>query len=220
MKKQTGNTRILLVDDHNVVREGLQALIEKEPDMKVVAAVDNGRDAISKALELAPDLVVMDIGMPGLNGIDATRQILAKRPQTRVLCLSVHREQRLVSAMLEAGASGYLLKTGARKELIGAARAVANGETYLSPPIAGDVVEHHVRGKGEGKGGAYGDLSEREREVLQLIAEGHHTKMIANRLHISPKTVLAHRESAMSKLGIDSIAGLTRYALREGLAEL
>jgi len=213
-------TRIVLADDHSVLREGLRALLELEPDMEIVADVGNGRAAVKKTHELAPDVVVMDIGMPDLNGIDATRQIVADLSSSRVLCLSVHREHELVHAMLEAGASGYLLKTSAASELVEAVRTVAAGETYLSPPIAGDVVAHHVRAECTGKSCAFAVLTEREREVLQLIAEGHHTKIIADRLHISPKTVLAHRESVMKKLEMDSIAALTRYALREGLSEL
>ena len=212
--------RVLLADDHGVLREGLRALVEMEPDMEVVADVANGRDAVEKARELGPDVVVMDIGMPELNGIDATRQILGMQPNVSVLCLSVHRERHLVGAMLKAGAAGYLLKTSARKELVEAIRTVASGQTYLSPPVAGDVVEHHVRSLENGKSGAYVTLTEREREVLQLVAEGYHTKSIADRLQISPKTVLSHRESIMKKLGIHSVSGLTRYALREGLSEL
>jgi len=214
--------RVLLADDHGVLREGLRALLEQQPDMQVVAEAANGRDAVRLTLELAPDVVVMDIGMPDLNGIDATRQIVADLFSARVLCLSVHREKKLVQAMLEAGASGYLLKTAAAKELITAVRTVVmHGRVYLSSEIAADVVQHHVRGKGLAtKSGAYADLTERERQVLQLIAEGHHTKDIAGRLHISPKTVLAHRENVMRKLGVDSTVALARYALREGIVEL
>ena len=220
MSKDEKRIRVLLADDHEVLREGLRALLEKEPDMDVVADVGDGRQAIRLTCELQPDVVVMDIGMPDLNGIDATRKVSAGPVKTAVLCLSVHRERRLVAAMLEAGALGYLLKKSAAKELVEAIRTVAAGEAYLSPPIAGDVVQHHVRDKGKDAPGAYSALTEREREVLQLIAEGHHTKIIAGRLHISPKTVLAHRESLMRKLGIDSIAALTRYALQEGISEL
>jgi DNA-binding NarL/FixJ family response regulator len=213
--------RILLADDHNVLRQGLRIMLELEPDMDVVAEVADGRAAVKKARELVPDVVVMDIGMPDLNGIDATRQIMAGLVNSRVLCLSVHRERQLVQAMLEAGASGYLLKTSVRDELIRAVRTVASGETYLSPPITSDVVAHHVRQEGtRDKKCAFAVLTEREREILQLIAEGHHTKIIAGRLHISPKTVLLHRENCMKKLGIDSIASLTRYAIREGIVEL
>jgi DNA-binding NarL/FixJ family response regulator len=212
--------RILLADDHNVLRQGLRTMLDLEPDMEVVAGVGDGRAAIAKTRELAPDVVVMDIGMPDLNGIDATRRIVADLFNARVLCLSVHRERQLVQAMLEAGASGYLLKTSVRGELVDAVRTVASGETYLSPPIASDVVAHHVRSEGTSKKCAFAVLTEREREVLQLIAEGHHTKIIADRLHISPKTVLLHRENCMKKLGIDSIASLTHYAIREGIVEL
>jgi DNA-binding NarL/FixJ family response regulator len=212
--------RVMLVDDHVILREGLRALVEMEPDMEVVGEADNGRDAIAKVQELTPDVVVMDVGMPELNGIDATRLIQEQRSNVSILCLSVHREKRLVAAMLKAGAAGYLLKTSARKELVEALRTVASGETYLSPPIAGDVVEHHLRSRTRGKRGAYTALTDREREVLQLIAEGHHTKAVADRLHVSPKTVLTHRENMMKKLSIDSVSGLTRYALREGLAQL
>ena len=212
--------RVMLVDDHVLLREGLRALVEMEPDMVVVGEADNGRDAVEMVRELTPDVVVMDIGMPELNGIDATRQLQGRRTNVSILCLSVHREKRLVAAMLEAGAAGYLLKTSARTELIEALRTVASGETYLSPPIAGDIVEHHLRDRTHGKRGAYTALTDREREVLQLIAEGHHTKAVADRLNISPKTVLTHRENMMKKLGIDSVSGLTRYALREGLAQL
>ena len=212
--------RVLLVDDHNVLRQGLRALLASEPGIEVVGEAATGRDAVHKARELAPDVVVMDIGMPELNGIDAARQIIAELFGTRVLCLSVHCEKQQVRAMLQAGADGYLLKTCARTEFVSAVRSVAAGRTYLSPDIAGDIVRHHVRGQGENRLCAFSVLSEREREVLQLIAEGHHTKDIADRLGISPKTVLAHRESAMRKIGVDSVVALTRYALREGIAEL
>ena len=212
--------RILLADDHNILREGLRTLLEQLPDMDVVAEVADGRSAVKQTRKLVPDVIVIDIGMPDLNGIDATRKIVAELFNVRVLCLSAHRERSLVRAMLQAGASGYLLKTSAGEELIEAVRTVAAGGTYLSPPIAEDVVKHFVREKTDSKGGAYSELTNREREVLQLIAEGHHTKIIADRLHISPKTVLAHRESVMKKLGVDSIASLTRYALREGISEL
>jgi len=215
-----GKIRILLADDHNVLRQGLRAMLELEADIEVVADVADGRTAVKKTRALKPDVVVMDIGMPGLNGIDATRQIVADPGDAHVLCLSVHRETQLVHAMLAAGANGYLLKTSVRDELIRAVRTVAAGETYLSPPIAGDVVVHHVRGEGEKKDrGAFRTLSEREREVLQLIAEGFHTDLIASRLHISPRTVLAHRENIMHKLSLDSVVALTRYAIREGISE-
>jgi DNA-binding NarL/FixJ family response regulator len=212
--------RVLLADDHAVLREGLRTLLGQEPDIEVAGEVKDGRNAVSEAARLNPDVVVMDIGMPGLNGIDATRRIVQETRSCRVLCLSVHREKQLINAMLEAGASGYLLKSCVSRELVEAIRTAASGESYLSPPIAADVLQHHVRGGGSERNGAYSILTEREREVLQLIAEGHHTKIIADRLDVSSKTILAHRENIMKKLNIDSVAALTRYALREGITNL
>lgn len=215
--------RILLADDHGLVREGLSTLLEQQADMLVVAHAEDGRKAIALSVEHRPDVVVMDVSMPDLNGVDATRRILSEVPQTKVLCISAHREQRMVDAMLEAGAKGYLLKTGAAKEMVDAVRTVFTGEAYLSPPIAGDVIRHHTcqEDADDGKsGGPFAKLTEREREVLQLVAEGLHTKVIAARLGIGPKTVLAHRDSLMKKLGVDSTVAIARYALREGLSEL
>ena len=212
--------RILLADDHTILREGLRAMLEQEPDMVVVAEVSNGRDAVRKAMKLSPDVVVMDIAMPELNGIDATRQLVSSPCKTKVLCLSMHEKSAMIDAMLKAGASGYLLKTSAQKELAKAVRAVSSGETYVSTRIASVLVEDHVRGGGVSRDEVYSRLTMREREVLQLIAEGYHTKDIGDRLHISPKTVLVHRDNLMKKLDIDSIASLTRYALRHGIVDL
>jgi DNA-binding NarL/FixJ family response regulator len=211
--------RILLADDHAIVREGLSALLALEPDMTVVAQADDGRRAVALAGELRPDVVVMDIGLPELNGIDATRQIAREQPRVKVLCLSMHSEKRIVMAVLEAGAAGYLVKSCASRELAEAIRNVAAGRTYLSPAIAGELVQELLRhrpGRGEG---AYGELSEREREVLQLIAEGHSTKEIAAQLHRSEKTVAAHRVHILAKLHLQGVADLTRYAVREALIE-
>ena len=212
--------RLLLADDHEVLREGLRVLLEQEPDLEVVGEVGDGRSAVGLARELAPHVVVMDIGMPDLNGVEATRQILSEGKGTRVLCLSVHREGSVVGAMLEAGAHGYVLKTSAGRELVEAVRAVAAGDSFLSPAVASYVLSQHVRGEGGEASGAFGDLTPREREVLQLIAEGHHSKGAARHLGITSKTVLAHRENIMKKLDIDSVPGLVRYALREGISEL
>jgi DNA-binding NarL/FixJ family response regulator len=212
--------RVLLADDHKILREGLRALLEQQADIQVVAEVDNGRDAVLQTRELVPDVVIMDIGMPDLNGILSTREIKDAQPGIQVLCLSVHRETHLVNSMLEAGASGYLVKTSAAQELIEAVRTVDSGQTYLSPAIARDFVTHHVGGREDGATSTYASLTKREREILKLIAEGHHTSEIAGRLHISSKTVLAHRQKIMDKLGLDSTVALARYALREGIVGL
>ena len=217
---QPGAIRILLADDHVVLRDGLRSLLERQPDMELVGEVGDGRAAVEATQSLKPDIVLMDIGMPGLNGIDATRQILKNSSKTRVICLSMHRDQNLVQAMLKAGASGYLLKTSAAAELVLAIREVMAGHAHLTPAVAGSVVADFVRdAEGEGRG-PFASLTVREREVLQLIAEGLHTKLIADRLQISAKTVFAHRESMMRKLGVDSVASLVRYALRENLTQL
>jgi DNA-binding NarL/FixJ family response regulator len=212
--------RVLLADDHAVLREGLKALLDLETDICVVAMVDNGRAAVREAARLAPDVVVIDISMPELNGIDAARQLVAEPNGPRVLFLSVHQEAHLVAAALRAGASGYVPKTVATEELVAAVRTIAAGRSYLSPTVTGSVLERYVRGTGDEYPGAYDELTEREREILQLIAEGHDTKAIASRLFISPKTVLSHRERLMRKLGLTTPVELARYAIREGIVEL
>ncbi len=212
--------RVLLADDHAILREGLRLLLTREPDIAVVAEAADGHAAIRKTRDTQPDVVVMDISMPGLNGVDATLQIKADLFRAHVLCLSAHREEGLVAAVLQAGASGFVLKTGVRAELVEAIRAVARGEVYLSPPIAADVVSRYVRGNADVRSKAFQELTTREREVLQLIAEGHTTKAVANLLSIGEKTVLAHRRRVMHKLDVDSTVGLARYALREGISEL
>lgn len=212
-------TRIVLVDDHTIVRKGLRSLLEIEPDLEVVADVNDGRASVKAVSQMKPDVVVMDIGMPGLNGIEATRQIMSEAPKTKVICLSMHGERKFVGAMLRAGAVGYVLKNDVTKELTEAIRRVMSGRTYLSPSLAGDIVRHYVRERPPEKG-AFGELSDREREVLQLIAEGRSTKEAAAILSVSEKTVAAHREHIMAKLNLHTAVDLTRYALREGLSEL
>ena len=211
--------RILLADDHEVMRDGLKSLIDRQPDMEVVAAVGTGRSAVRLAKEMRPDVVVMDIGMPDLNGIDATRQITGKLKTVRVLCLSMHKEQSMVGSMLRAGAAGYIVKNCAGRELVQAIHTVADGDTYISPMIAGDLVQEYVSGRPDPPGSVYSELSEREREILQLIAEGRCTKEIASDLGISDKTVAAHRLKLMEKLDCHSVADLTRYAIRQGLVQ-
>lgn len=211
--------RILLADDHEVMREGLQSMLERQSDIEIVATVGTGRSAVRMAETLQPDVVIMDIGMPDLNGIDATRQITEKIKGVKVLCLSMHKEQSLIGSMLRAGAAGYIVKNCAGRELVQAIHTVFEGSTYISPIIAGDIVQAFVRGRPEPAGSVYSDLSEREREVLQGIAEGRNTKAIADDLGISDKTVAAHRLKIMEKLDCHSVADLTRYAIRQGLIQ-
>lgn len=209
--------RLLLADDHTLVRDGLSALLAADPDLEVVGAVSDGRAAVRQCRKLHPRLAIMDLAMPGLNGMDATRQIKAAEPETRVLCLSMHAEERFVAAALDAGASGYVLKDCAAAELIRAIHAVTAGLTYLSPAIAGLVVQGYRGGRPKAPTSAFALLTAREREVLQLIAEGHSTKAIAARLHLSVKTIGTHREHLMAKLDARSVAALVKYAIREGL---
>jgi DNA-binding NarL/FixJ family response regulator len=212
--------KILLADDHKITRQGLRSLLEKEPDMEVVAEAEEGRTTVRLAREHLPDVVVMDVSMPDLNGMEATRQIRAELPNVKVIALSMHSDNLFVSEMLKSGASGYLLKDCAFEELARAIHVVVNGKTYLSPAISGVVVDeylHHLT-KTESPGSKV--LTDREREVLQLIAEGNSTKQVALKLHISVKTVETHRRQIMSKLNIHTIAELTKYAIRQGLTSL
>ncbi len=209
--------RILLADDHRLFLGGLRALLQQERDFEVVGDAGDGRQAVRQARALRPDLVVMDLSMPGLNGIEATRRIAAELHGTRVLALSMHTEARFVEAALEAGASGYLLKDAALDELIKAVRAVVAGRTYLSPAIAGIVVDALRGHRPFTRRSVHTLLTAREREVLQLVAEGRTTRQVADRLSMSVKTVATHRQHVMDKLHIRSIAGLTKYAVIEGL---
>lgn len=217
-------TSILLVDDHKITRDGLSALIEKQPDMRVVGEADNGREAVRAVQDLAPDVVIMDISMPDLNGIDATRQILAVSPATRVIALSMYSDRRYVEGMLSAGVSGYLVKSCAFDELVQAILAVVGGRAYLSPNIAGIVIKDYARrstGAGAEAASVPADhLSSREREVLQLLAEGHNSEQIAAKLYISIKTVSTHRRHIMGKLNLNNIADLIKFAVREGLTSI
>ena len=212
--------RILLADDHRLFREGLRSLLKEEPDMEVVAEADNGRTAVQQAGELKPDAVAMDINMPDLNGMAATQQIVSRVPGTKVIVLSMHSDSRFIEGMIKAGASGYLLKDCANEEFIRAIRAVAAGQTYLSPAVAGKVTQDYVR-LAEGKSiSAPETLTAREREVLQLVAEGLASKQIAAELGISTKTVDSHRHQIMERLKVHSVAELTKFAIREGLTSL
>ncbi|MDH3279792.1 MAG: response regulator transcription factor [Gammaproteobacteria bacterium] len=212
--------RIILADDHAIVRDGLRSLLEQEADMYIVAEAANGLEVIRAAREHQPDAIVMDASMPNLNGIEATRTIRAQLPKTRIICLSMHNESRFVSAMLGAGASGYLLKDCASEEFVRAIRTVMAGQVYLSPGIGQVVVDQLTAARADAGDSAFSRLTDRERAVLQLLAEGHTTKEMAEHLSLSAKTVATHREHLMAKLGITSIAGLTRYAIQQGLTVL
>ena len=210
---------ILIADDHRLLREGLRALLERD-GFQVIAEADNGRSAVSLAKQLQPDIVITDIAMPDLNGLDATRQICAEAPRAKVLALSMHTESHFVLGILEAGASGYLLKDAAFEELSVAIKAILKDQIYLSPAIAGVVVRQSLGHVGSKPTSERAKLSKREREVLQLIAEGKSTKEIAAALYVSVKTVETHRKQIMDKLDIYSVAELTKYAIREGVSFL
>jgi two-component system response regulator NreC len=214
------SVRIILAEDHRITREGLVNLLQERPDMEVVGEAENGREAVRLARELSPDLVIMDVTMPDLNGIDATRIITTGSNNTKVIALSMYSDKQFVQGMIQAGASGYLLKDCAFEELVSAIKAVIQGDTYLSPGIAGIVVQDYLTKLTTDRSSADTVLTNREREVLQLIAEGNSTKEIAARLTVSVKTVETHRRQIMEKLGIFSIAELTKYAIREGLTSL
>jgi two-component system NarL family response regulator len=201
-------------------RDGLRAILSLEDEIEVVGEADDGRAGVELAHTLLPDIVVMDIGMRGLNGVEATRQIKANDPGVQVIALSTHSDRSYVLSMLEAGASSYVLKTAAFDEMCRAVRSVVEGKHYLSPDIAGVVVDTHVRSSLSRDGSAHEILGAREREILQLLAEGHRSPDIARRLHISTGTVESHRRNMMKKLDIHSIAELTKYAIREGLTPL
>ncbi len=210
--------KILLADDHEILREGLRRMIAKEADMEVVGEAESGRAAVEMAPKLVPDVIVMDITMPDLNGMDATRQILSKTPGVKILALSMHQDRKYVLGMLEAGATGYLLKGCKFEELVVAIRSVARKNVYLSPKIA-DMVLNGYLGKTPNKT-AEAVLSDREREVLQLLAEGYSIKETAYKLGVSPKTIETHRSHIMEKLQISNSSEIVKYALRAGLITL
>jgi DNA-binding NarL/FixJ family response regulator len=212
-------TTILLADDHQLIRQGLRSLLDEREGLHVLGEASNGRAAVRMARELKPDIVIMDITMPDLNGIDATRQIRGDNEHTRVIALSMHPERQFVLEMLAASASGYLLKDSPLDEVVSAIETVQRGEIFLSPKVTGVLVNQYLGGAGE-PNGFCGTLSPREREVLQLVAEGKNAKEIGQILHISSKTVEGHRRQIMDKLKLYSVAELTRYAIREGMSSL
>ena len=213
----TERIRVLLADDHPVLRAGLRALLNNEPDMEVVGEASDGREAIEKAERIRPDVLVMDLTMPGMNGLDATREIAARSLGCRVLVLTVHAEQQYLLPVLQAGGSGYVLKQAADTELIEAIRTVNRGEAFLYPSAASLLLHDYRKRITSGGREQYDGLSEREREVLKFTAEGFSSQEIADRLIISAKTVDTYRQRVMDKLNIHHRSELIRYALRKGL---
>ena len=209
--------RIIIADDHKIMRDGLRNMLDKETGMEVVAEAKNGREAVRLAEQLRPDILIMDITMDDLNGMDATRAIVAKELGTKIIALSMHADKRFVAGMFEAGAMGYLLKECAYDELLQAIRQVTGGRTYLCSMISGVVIRDYIQRMRKNEPSL---LSPREKEILQLMAEGSTTKRIADQLKVSVKTVETHRQHVMEKLNIFSIAELTKYAIKEGITSL
>jgi DNA-binding NarL/FixJ family response regulator len=214
--KVTMAIKILIADDHGVVAEGLKHLVEAQADMEVVACVGNGREAVQQSRDLQPDVVLMDLSMPELNGADATRAILQRDPRCRVIVLSMYSDREYVRRALRAGAAGYVIKRSAAKEVVEAIRAVHAGQRYLSPRVADVVINDYA----EERDDPLARLSAREREVLQLLAEGRTGAEIAQRLSLSQKTVETYRARLVEKLGIRDVAGLVRFAIQRGLVSL
>jgi DNA-binding NarL/FixJ family response regulator len=214
--------RIVLCDDHQIIREGLRSLLEKQPDMAVVGEALNGLGAIKLVTEKKPDIVILDIAMPEMNGVAAARRIFTDHPKVKILALSMHSDHHFVTEMLEAGASGYMLKDSAFGELTNAIRTIISGGLFISPHIAGNVLEEFARraNPGHPTQRRVTQLSHREKEILQLISEGHSTKEIATKINVSVKTVETHRQHIMQKVGVHNVAALTKYAVREGLTSL
>lgn len=212
--------KILLVEDHIIVRDGLRTLIEKQSDMEVIGEAGDGKTAIQMTQELKPHVVIIDIVMPDLNGIDATRRIIEKVPEVKVIALSMHSHRRFIVEMLKAGASGYLLKECAFEELAEAIRTVVKNRIYLKGKLAELVIKDYIRLFPEAEFSAFSSLTSREREVLQLLAEGKTTKHIASQLNRSVKTIETTRQQIMKNLNLHSIPELTRYAIQEGLTSL
>jgi two-component system response regulator NreC len=213
--------RVLLADDHRMMREGIRALLERHQDIEVVGEASDGREAVRLATQLCPDVVVMDVSMPLLNGIEATRQIRRDCPEVRVLILTVHEGKEIVAQLLVAGAHGYIIKRAAAEELLSAVRAVHQDKAFLHPSIAKVVVQDYVNRLRAGEGVGVQDLlTPREREVLQLIAEGYTNREISQLLHVSVKTVQNHRSKIMSKLDLHDRGELIKYAIQQGIIHL
>lgn len=212
--------RLLLADDHTILRAGLRSLLENEPDMRVVGEAEDGRAAVKLACELQPDIIIMDIAMPSLNGLEATRQVRQNCPSVKVLILTMYENEEYIRQALAFGAMGYLLKDATASELIHAVRAIHKGEAVLSPPVTRLVVENYLRWGDIQKDHSADGLSPREREILQLIAEGNTNKQIAEILSLSIKTIQTHRMNLMSKLGIHDRADLIKYAIQRKIIDI
>jgi len=211
--------RIVLAEENRMVREGLRSLLNQQPGIEVIGEAEDGHHAVRLTLELAPDVIIMEVDMPNLNGIEAARQISAAKSSAKIIALTMQGDRHVVAEMLKVGAAGYLLKDSAFEDLITAVYAVTANQSYLSPHIATVVIEHYVRHPNH-QTTVFDTLSTREREVLQQVSEGHTTKQIAHRLNLSSKTVDFHRHQVMKKLGLHSVAELTKYAVREGITTL
>ena len=212
--------KIIIADDHQITREGIRTMLEKETDMKVLGEAEDGRSAVRMSRELEPDLILMDVCMPDMNGIVATSLIRSEFPKIKVIALSMLDDRRFVVNMLRAGASGYMIKDCSFKELTRAIRRVMENRTYLSPGVMDIVVQDYVKPTASAASQYSSNLTLREKEVLQLIAEGHSTAQIAKRLSVSMKTIETHRQNLMMKINTKGIAGLTKYAIREGLTSV
>jgi DNA-binding NarL/FixJ family response regulator len=212
------NFRVLIADDHGIVRQGLRALLEKSPDVSVVGEASDGREAVRLAAELRPNIVVMDIAMPMLNGVDATSQILSRDPEIKVIILSMHSDESYILRALSAGAKGYLLKDSAEGDILPAVQTVAKGRPYFSPVIASTLLDEYLQTMKKNKvRDSYDLLSEREKEVLQLLAEGKSNKEVASVLNLSPYTIESHRTSLMQKLNLHNTAEIVLYAVRKNI---
>ena len=210
--------RVLLADDHKMIRAGLRLVLEQQPDVIVAGEADDGREAVALAGELKPDVVVMDIGMPNLNGIEASLQIKQARPEAAIVMLSMHSDEGYILRALRAGAAGYILKDSAEADLVGAVRAVADGKSFFSPKVSRILLEDYMRKlRKTGAEDSYDLLSAREREILQLVAEGKSSKEVANLLNLSVYTVETHRGNIMQKLNLRGIPELILYAVRKGI---
>ena len=212
--------KVLLADDHKILREGLISLLKKQHDIELIGEAEDGREAVRKTLELKPDIVIMDIGMPELNGIEATRQIKAALPDVKVIALSIHSDKRFVAGMLKAGALGYLLKDSAFNELVKAINTVNDNKTYIGSGITDIIIEDYLHQLNKDTFTSDSPLSERENEVLRLLAEGKNTKEIASLLNVSPKTIETHRQHIKEKLNIYNLVDLVKYAIQTGLISL